>query len=1116
MIVTLILSSTILAQLGAAALTLWLIRVTGRRLVWALMATALAVMAVHPSVTLYHLVSGTLTQPPNPASTGTALGVSVLILTGVALFFPLLRSIMRSEKSHRESESRLRTITQSAPDFIVQLDREGTITFINRAAPGFTVDKLIGTNYKDWIPPGRKTIEGAIDRVFEGGGPQAFEVTAPGASGLQRWYACHVGPVIVDDRVVSAIIIAVDVTDRKRTAHALQKSEERYRTLVETIPHGIQENDTSGIITFSSSGHHRMLGYDEGELYGKAIWDLNASDAEGERLRKLLATLVQDQPPPTPYFAKNRTKDGRVIDVQVDWNYKRDGRGRVTGFTSIVTDITERKRAEGVLRESEERFRQLAEYVREVFWLHDVEPQQIIYVSPAYETIWGRSLQGLYENPLDWAEAIHPEDRPRVLESFEQQMREGGPFDQEYRIVRPDGTIRWIHDRGFAIRNDEGKVYRIAGAAKDVTERKQAEEALRESTQKVSVLAQEQQTLLDHTRDFLYRHDTRGVFNYLSPAVEQITGYSVEEWRRHYTTYMTDNPVNEKVIECTEETLRTGRESPPYLVEIRARDGRPIMIEVNERPYFENNKVAGIVGVARDVTERVQAEAALKEAKEAAEAASRAKSVFLANMSHEIRTPIMAMLGAAELAGSSGDIPTDSLDRRDVILRNGRYLLALVDGLLDVARLEADKLAVQCVSCSLSEILADVRAVIAPLHMRDGVEFKIHFDTRIPTLIHTDPTRLKQAIINLVENAFKFVRKGHVHVRVKIDRFGPEPRLSVAVQDTGSGIAPGALDRIFETFTQLGPGTAGILKGVGLGLPLARGIAEQLGGTLEVKSQVGRGSTFTLRVNTGSLEGVEWIKADEVDLPAGLLARGGGSGCFPQVRGSVLLAEDFPDTRELLKQALTQAGAEVTVVHNGRQAVEAAAQREFDLIVLDVRMPELDGVSAASQLRRDGCKSAIIALTASTEPNERARALSAGFDDVWPKPISLERLVHEASAYLDTAPSGAGEEADPRITDATSRRNNSSIAAVVAEFAGSLEARVHSVREALEADNLPRAEDILHQLVGAGGIHGFMELSHEAARVLALVRDGGLTGRVEELIKLEELVRKIATSASLT
>jgi len=388
---------------------------------------------------------------------------------------------------------------------------------------------------------------------------------------------------------------------------------------------------------------------------------------------------------------------------------------------------------------------------------------------------------------------------------------------------------------------------------------------------------------------------------------------------------------------------------------------------------------------------------------------------------------------------------------------------------------------------------------------------------------------LTQAVINLVNNALKFTEEGYVRLRVRVDGNAPEPRLTVVVEDSGIGIRPEDLERIFVSFTQVEPISSGATAGVGLGLPITKWIAEKLGGTLEVQSVFGQGSTFTLCIATGPLEGVSWLTGPGPSEGSNVPSPQAHREAPPRLGGRVLLADDAGDIRELIAFTLSRCGAEVTTVENGRQAIEAAMRDTFDLILLDIRMPELDGLSAALELRRRGCRSTLIALTASTSDRQREQILTAGFDDFWAKPISLDELAQRAAQYLPSleGPIDDRVEASGPLT-ATSARASASLRqqplkgsgafelpgatgdermrAIVTEFVASLPKRAAAIRSAVEGGDLPRARELLHQLVGTSGIHGFMSISHEAARLLRIVKNAAITNGPTELRSLEKLI----------
>jgi len=485
----------------------------------------------------------------------------------------------------------------------------------------------------------------------------------------------------------------------------------------------------------------------------------------------------------------------------------------------------------------------------------------------------------------------------------------------------------------------------------------------------------------------------------------------------------------------------------------------------------------------------------LQRAKEAAEAADRAKSEFLSNVSHEIRTPIMAMLGAIELIGPSDGRSDSPIDFREIILRNGKHLGSLIEDLLAAARVESGKIDVNVAACSLCEILADVRATTASTQRMGAIDFKIILESSIPSVIRSDAIRLRQALINLVNNAFKFTRAGHVHVYVKADSADGARMLTIRVEDTGCGIAPENQERIFERFIQIDPSSHEGTAGIGLGLALARSIARQLGGDLSVESELGVGSTFTLKLPLATVQETEWIDSDVAMLQMRCPEQ------TARLRGRVLIAEDFRDTRELLQYAISQAGAEVTAVTNGLEAVRATADQTFDLIILDIRMPILDGLSTAAELRRNGSRVPMIALTASVGAKAREQVLRAGFDDLWSKPMTLDHVIASVADYLE-----AVEDVHQVDEAVPLRAADSRFAAAVEHFVESLGPRMQLLRTHVEAGDAGGAREILHQLVGAGGLHGFMDLSVEAARLLELARNGSLARLTSQCSTLEDIV----------
>jgi signal transduction histidine kinase/ActR/RegA family two-component response regulator len=389
-----------------------------------------------------------------------------------------------------------------------------------------------------------------------------------------------------------------------------------------------------------------------------------------------------------------------------------------------------------------------------------------------------------------------------------------------------------------------------------------------------------------------------------------------------------------------------------------------------------------------------------------AESANRAKSAFLANMSHEIRTPMTAILGFADLLLEPGQGMSERLNCVQTIRRNSEHLLAIINDVLDISKIEAGKMTVERVECSPAQVVTDVASLMRVKAAEKDLMLSVVFDGPIPKTIATDPMRLRQILINLVGNAVKFTPKGDIQLKVYRDA-ARDDNMHFAVQDSGVGIAPEQQAQLFQPFTQADISTTRRFGGTGLGLTISKRLAEAMGGGIDVTSQVGQGSTFDLSVNTGPLNGVPmYYGLEESTFP---LQTPHSTEPAPIITdrlcGRILLAEDGPDNQRLISHHLRKAGAQVTIAENGARAVEmalaaVAAGEAFGMIFMDMQMPELDGYGATAKLRSRGYATPIVALTAHAMASDREKCLRAGCTDYLTKPVDRTLLLGMATKYL--------------------------------------------------------------------------------------------------------------------
>jgi PAS domain S-box-containing protein len=564
-------------------------------------------------------------------------------------------------------------------------------------------------------------------------------------------------------------------------------------------------------------------------------------------------------------------------------------------FTAFLRDITIRRRSQEALRESEQRFRMLADSAPVLIWMCD---EQLIfnYFNKGWLNFTGRTPA--HETGKGWQVGVHLDDYQRLQQTFLGAVQSRQPFQTEFRLRRHDGQYRWMNSVGVPRFAADGAFAGLIGTCTDVTERILAQQELEKSFFEVAV------------------------------AREQM-------------------------------------EDQTHLMRLK------------------NDE--------------------LQDAREAAEAAARSKTEFLANMSHEIRTPMTAILGFADvLMGEDGFEPSaeERHSAYETIKRNGQYLLALINDILDLSKIEIGKLGVEFLPCCPQSIVREVVELLANRATSKGLRLTLHSEEDLPDDMLCDPTRLRQILVNLIGNAVKFTQQGSVDVRLRRVVESHSVSLLCEISDSGIGMDEDQLARLFVPFTQADMSTTRRFGGTGLGLTISRHLSRLLGGDISVVSRRGAGSTFTLRLPL----------TEAPDLPPQMPIIGAGEAAAVEqplrLTGQrLLLAEDGIDNQRLLSYVLRAAGADVTVVENGKLALEVVLAdrdrgQEFDLIVMDMQMPVMDGYSATTALRQSGIDCPIIALTAHAMASDRQKCLEAGCTDYASKPIDRKSLVKLVAGHL--------------------------------------------------------------------------------------------------------------------
>jgi PAS domain S-box-containing protein len=835
----------------------------------------------------------------------------------------------------------------------------------------------------------------------------------------------------------------------------------------------------------------------------------------------------------------NYSKAGKKYWVQVDVEPIRNKLGRIRHFIAIESDVTPRKEMEQALRESEQRTRQVVNAALDA--VITIDARGVI-------TGWNAQAERMFGWPaadaIGWpaSSTILPERHKYVV--AEALLRFNETRDEsavapvlnrriETHARRVDGTEFEV-EIAVSLLSSAGGRFEFSVFCRDITARKASEQALREAEERY-------RGLFENAVLGIFQTSPDGRYLNANPALARIYGYASPH---ELMARCTDIATQLYVLPTRRDEFRRQIDETGTITffesEVYKKDGSVIWISECARVVCDaSGKLAYYEGTIEDITLRKRAEVALQRAKAAAEAASDAaraasdaKSEFLANMSHEIRTPMTAILGYADLLGDELRGYPRAAEWLEIIRRNGGHLLNVINDILDLSKIEAGKMAVERIACSPCQVVADVASLMRARATEKRLSFDIEYRGAVPETIASDPTRLRQILMNLVGNALKFTQTGGVRVAVQLEHpvdEGASVRLRFDIIDTGIGLSRDHQQNLFEPFTQADTSTTRRFGGTGLGLTISRRLAELLGGDIAVESTLGRGSTFSVTIDPGPLAGVRLIEPSEALVPATPVVTTAATD--PVLRGRVLLAEDGPDNQTMISLILHRAGADVTLAETGQQAVDKAlaardAGAPFDLILMDMQMPELDGYAAATELRRRGYTGAIAALTAHAMAGDRERCLAAGCDDFATKPIVRRALVALVALYLMGGAAGAPaadssnagspsfpapaaahvppEAAQPLLSDL---EEDPDLLPAIAAFVDVLPARVTAIEAALRQADYAALANLAHQLKGSAGTFGFMPITMAADAVEQQVRAGAA---------VDALARAIADLSALT
>ena len=868
----------------------------------------------------------------------------------------------------------------------------------------------------------------------------------------------------------------------------VQASEARVRAILETAVDGVVTIDDKGIIEGINAAAVRLYGWSREELIGRHI-DTTVPESYRQGIANYLPQLLNAGE--SEIIGGSREvellrKDGSELPIRL-----AIGRAKLpdrTLFVGFISDISERKAMEKALRESEQQYRSLIGNIPGVAFrcLLD-EDWSMLFISDAVEKLTGWSADDFINRRKSISELYHPEDYQRVSEEVLADISRGRNYTVEYRIYDRQGEEHWIWESGSAVLGDDGEPKWIDGVLLDITESK-LRNAEFEGTAKAISRA------LSVIEFDLQGRVLSANYNFL-----ELMGYEEEEiLGQHHRIFCEQSWVESGAYEEFWARLARGELDSGEYLRI-AKGGREVWIQASYNPIFDaDGKPFKVIKFATDLSQRREMEEALRIAKERAELAAAVKTTFLANMSHEIRTPMNAIIGFTELLLDS---VLNEQQRRHLgtVRQAARSLLGLLNDILDTAKLERGAVELEQMDFSLRELCGQVCDALRLSAEGKGLSLSLDYQEGLGDFFKGDPLRIQQVLTNLVGNAVKFTESGWVRLEVS----GEPGKVQLAVRDSGIGIAEDRLQHIFDPFAQADASMSRRFGGTGLGTTIARQLTELMGGSIQVESRLGAGSLFRV----------------QLPLAAGVAAHGERRVVARQLPAlNILAADDVAQNIELLSLTLGAMGHQVTTASDGEQALAAFVGGRFDVLLMDVQMPRMDGLEATRRIRRHeqahGLKpTPIIALTASVLEQDRRAAREAGMDGFASKPLEMDKLLAEVARLIGLAPEAGTQPADvtemvedlmidwPRGIQlwGSEQVMAAAIRRFLAEHAGSCA----EVERLLRNDQLAEAVELVHRMRGAAGN-------------LALLRASRLAGQLEHALKgaipasVDELLRAFA------
>ncbi|MEG4941069.1 PAS domain S-box protein [Microcoleus sp. F4-D5] len=889
----------------------------------------------------------------------------------------------------QKSQARFAGILEIANDAIISVDRAQRITLFNQGAEkifGYKMEDILGEPLNLLLPKQFRDAHSQHIKQFAHSYSRARrmgergEILGRRQDGTLFAAEASISRLEMGDETVFTVILR-DISDRKQIEIALRNSEEQFRHAFEDASIGMALVALDGHWIKVNPALCQIIGYSSEELLALTFQEISHPDdleVDLSYLAQLLAGTISTYQLEKRYFHKQ----GHIIWILLNVSLVQNEEGNPLHFIYQIQEITDRKEAQKTLELQSIIMNNMAGGV----CLIKASDLTIVYTNPTFDAMFGYTdgeLAGQSVSVLNYVDTNITPD-VTVLDIVT-QIQQTGEAKYEAQNKKKDGTLFWCRVHTSMFEHPEyGTVY--VAVQEDATELKLAEQALHASTNRLNFL-------LNYSPVVIFSSKPAGDYGatFISENIKDVLGYESREFLEDSKFWV--NHLHPDDVEPVLNGLANLFVDDFYFHEYRFRRSDGIyrwMLGQLRLIRDDSGTPVEILGYLIDISDRKQAELEFHQANEA----NQAKTVFLANMSHELRTPLNSILGFTQLMSYESNLTRSLQERLQIVNRSGRHLLDLINDILDLSKIESGRMTLNLSDFDLTNLLTSIEEMLQFRVQSKELQLVVEQDPELPRFVHTDEKKLYQVLTNLLSNAIKFTKQGSVSLRVRVtQRDQTSCHLCFEVEDTGVGIAPAEIDKLFKVFVQAQAGN-NLSQGSGLGLAISQKLVKLMGGQIRVKSTLNRGSTFSFEIRV-QLPQAESLPPESINQRVIGLAPG-----QPSYR--ILVVEDLEENRRLLVESLTSVGFEVREAQHGVEALSLWESWLPHLILMDLRMPIVDGYTAIKYIRKfpKSQETVIIALTASVFEEEREKVLMAGCNDFISKPFQQRDIFDKIAKYL--------------------------------------------------------------------------------------------------------------------